>query len=357
MKIISRNARSEQYLLAAMKTFNEGKALSDSSSKVLVAHISDIHSDWERLDNAFELIGYFKPDFVIHTGDIVKWNMEDDFGYFYKKAQNSTSPVFNCIGNHDTFNNSRKLTNSELNDCLVAPLNNICSAENGHYYADFEKRGVRLIVINNYDDYREDNLRDKYAVSSEQLYWLCNVLSDAAEKGLAVFIASHECDEPIAANSDKRGFCQRFEPCPWGVTPARPHAVADVVNAFKCGGRVKGEYVYPQSGFKSCADFEFKKNGRFICYLNGHRHGDYAGQLKSYPDQLSIGMTCSGCEPKDYHNIGEEISDLPRVPGTVTEDAVNFYTADLKSGVLTAVRFGAAVNDLCEERLCARFDF
>ena len=68
-------------------------------------------------------------------------------------------------------------------------------------------------------------------------------------------------------------------------------------------------------------------------------------------------MTCSGGEPADYHNIGEEISDLPRVTGTVTEDALNLYAIDLEENTLSVVRFGAYVNDLAEERLFAKFKF
>ena len=52
--IISENALAEQYLCAALKDFRLENTVSDSTSKILVGHISDIHSDWERLDNAFE---------------------------------------------------------------------------------------------------------------------------------------------------------------------------------------------------------------------------------------------------------------------------------------------------------------
>lgn len=91
--------------------------------------------------------------------------------------------------------------------------------------------------------------------------------------------------------------------------------------------------------------------------MNGHRHGDYIGYLPSYPNQLSLGMTCSGCFPEGYHNIGDEISDLPRIPDTISEDAINFYVLDRKSKTVSVVRMGAYVNDLFEERLAAKFSY
>lgn len=348
--IISDNALPEQYLCAALKDFRLRNAVSDSCSKILIGHISDIHSDWSRLDNAFELFEHLKPSFVVHTGDMVMWNLEDDYSYFFEKAANASFPVFNCIGNHDTFDNSGAKDIGFIHSALISPLSaDIKGAKNGFYFSDIGQ--IRLIVLNDYDA-----SGDKYALSSEQLKMLSDALRGAQNDGLSVIIASHESDEKITA-SGGAVFCQRFSPRPWGEGKPHPHAVADIVNAFVHGGKAECSYEYPAAGKSAYVCEEFAGGGKFVCYLNGHRHGDYAGYLPSYPDQLSICMTCSGCYPEGYHNIGDEISDLPRIPGTVTENAVNMYVADLEKRTVTVVRFGAYINDLMQQRLCEVFRF
>lgn len=354
-KIIERNRLSEQYLCAAKKNFIEDDAVSYSNSKMLIGHISDIHSDWRCLDNAFQLFDYFKPDFVIHTGDIVKWNLEDDFSPFIKKANEAQYPVYNCIGNHDTFNNSKKMNCNELNDLLISPFKSVQNSENGHYFADFEKFKVRLIVINDYDNYTYEPLRDKYAILQEQCDWLVSVLKDALQKDYSVIIASHESEQILKTGTNS--FCQRFAPYPWGKAKMHIHIVADIVNAFIEGSSLNKKYRYEEIGKEVEIDVSFEKQGTFICYLNGHFHGDFVGFLPDYPNQLSLCITCSGCQPEGYHNIGEECSDLARIPGTVSEDAVNFYTVDLKNRTLIVVRFGATVNDKMEHRFCETFYF
>lgn len=348
--IISENALAEQYLCAALKDFRLENTVSDSTSKILVGHISDIHSDWERLDNAFELFKHLNPSFVVHTGDMVKWNMEDDYGCFFEKANSLPFPVFNCIGNHDTFNNSGTLGADNIHEALISQLSgNMSYAKDGFGYSDIGK--IRLVVINDYD-----GMCDKYTILSEQLKMLSDALRGAQQNGLAVIIAAHESDEEIPAASGAI-FCQRFSPLPWGAGKPHPHPVADIVNAFVHGGSIDADYEYTATGKTAHVSEKFDGGGIFVCYLNGHRHGDYAGNLPSYPDQLSICMTCSGCQPAEYHNIGDEISDLPRIPGTVTEDAINLYAIDLDKRTLSAVRFGACVNDLMQQRLAETFRF
>ena len=68
-------------------------------------------------------------------------------------------------------------------------------------------------------------------------------------------------------------------------------------------------------------------------------------------------MTCSGCQPEGYHNIGEEISDLPRIPGTVSEDAINFYTIDRKNKEIAIVRVGACITDEFKERRAIKLQY
>lgn len=357
-EVILRNARAEQYLCAARKNFimkSNPESLSESTSKTVIGHFSDIHGDLRCFAHALELFEQEKPLFAIHTGDMVTWNLEDDTDCFYEGIKNSTVPILNCIGNHDTFNNKGFVARKELDRRYIQPLHGICDADQRcYYFVDFEKEKLRLIVLNPYDD----DASEAFYISQKQCDWLIHTLKESAEKEYGVLIAGHEMDERVLEGSNQQGFCQRYAPSPWGYPKARPSIIADIVDAFQHGKRLKKSYHWWNASLLNTeVDCCFEKKGEFIFYMCGHYHGDYVGYLQSYPDQLSCWMTCSGCFPEGYHNIGEECSDLPRIPGTVSEDAVNFYVIDRKKKTVTAVRFGASVNDLMEERMCAVYSY
>lgn len=357
--VILRNSRSEQYLCAARKNFIEADGvLSESASKTVFCHFSDLHGDWERYDNVLDMINYFKPLFAVHTGDLVCWDSNDGYDYFRYKAKNVETPIYNCIGNHETFRGNEVLSNEFLHERYIKPLKDIHSEDRGYYYVDFEEQNLRLVVLNDYEnDGWEVHWDRGYEILQKQCDWLCGVLKECEQKKLGVIIASHECDEPIVPGSNDIGFCQRTEPYPWGHPTPHCHIVADIVDAFKNAKKLEKSYKWEKSGNTVEVLCSFEEKNEFICYLNGHRHGDYAGYLPSYPDQLSLGMTCSGCFPAGYHNIGDEISDLPRIPGTLSEDAVNMCVLDREKRTVSVVRFGAYVNDRFEERIAAKFNY
>lgn len=357
-EVILRNARAEQYLCAARKNFilrNNPESLSESSSKLVIGHFTDIHGDLTCFEHAIALFEHVKPFFAIHTGDMVTWNLEDDTSFFYEGIANCEVPVYNCIGNHDTFRNSGFVENKILDQQFIQPLRGICDEhQRGYYYVDFDAEKIRMIVLNPYDD----DASESFYVAQKQSDWLIRTLQGASQKEYGVILAAHEFDEYIGGGDNEQGFCQRFASAPWGSPKPRPTMIADIVDAFRHGKKLKKSYTWWYTGMENTeVDCSFETKGEFICYLCGHRHGDYIGYLPSYPDQLSLGMTCSGCFPEGYHNIGEECSDLPRIPGTVSEDAVNFYVLDRKKKTVTVVRFGASVNDQFEERLCAVYKY
>lgn len=359
--VILRNSRAEQYLCAAKKNFivKDG-ALSESYSKTVICHFSDLHGDWKRFDNVLDMIDYYKPVFAVHTGDLVCWDSNDEWEYFFEKTVNINIPVYNCIGNHETFRGEEVLTNEFLHNRYIKPLKNIHSLGKGYYYTDFEEHNIRMIVLNVYENEKTSDrtMRDKYEISRQQCEWLIDVLKDCEKKDMGVIIAAHEADEPVTPGSNNYGFCQRVEPHPWGKGESHScNIIADIVDAFKNGKKFDKKYEWKFSGNTFDIHCEFEKKSEFICYINGHRHGDYIGYLPSYPEQLSLGMTCSGCFPEGYHNIGDEVSDLTRIPETVSEDAVNFYVLDRQKRTVSVIRIGASVNDMLEERISAKFNY
>ena len=353
--VVLRNSEAEQYICAARKNFKLKNEISESTSKMLICHFSDIHGDIERFNNILELINYYKPEFAVHTGDLTVWNSEDNTDFFFEGIKELNVPVYNSIGNHETFDNNGTLINEYLHKRYIAPMKNIyCNAEKGWYYSDFENHKLRLVVLNPYEYFHENfRIRDRMAFLQEQCNWLIDTLKDASKKEYAVIIASHEFAENIPAAANDFGFCQRFMPHPWSPPKERKpnYIIEDIVDAFKHGKTLKKEYNCEVSGETVSIDCSFECCGEFICYIGGHYHGDYVGYLPYHNDQLSITMTCSGCFPPNYHNIGDECSDLPRIPGTVSEDAVNFYVIDREKKIITIVRVGASVNDIMEKRI------
>ena len=57
--VILRNSEAEQYICAARKNFILKNELSESMSKILICHFSDIHGDVDRFDNVMKLIEYY----------------------------------------------------------------------------------------------------------------------------------------------------------------------------------------------------------------------------------------------------------------------------------------------------------
>ena len=55
--------------------------------------------------------------------------------------------------------------------------------------------------------------------------------------------------------------------------------------------------------------------------------------------------------------MGETASDLPRIPGTVSEDCINFYVIDREKKQITIVRAGAHINDTLDQRLFERINY
>ena len=380
--VVIRNTLAEQYICGARKTFRTGVfQKSDSDSKMLIGHISDIHGDMPRLTNAMDLFAHYGPDFVVCTGDNVYWNMSEDHHYIANTFSESDIPAYICIGNHDTFmdkpstilprhecgvllrnEDGVSLTNEYLHQVFVEEMKNIQGDTDkaGYFYVDFEKRGVRLIVLNDYEYYHENcKIRNKYTILEKQVLWLIQVLKDAADREFGVIIADHEGPGKIKMGENK--FCQREEPHPWGIPKVdTPHAdiICDIINAYKHAIAIHSQYYFATSNQTVTVNCTFDKPGEFIAYLSGHRHGDYVGYLEKYPDQLSLNMSTSCCDLRYYQNsVGETASDLPRIPGTVSEDCINFYIIDREKKQVTIVRAGACINDELNQRLFERVTY
>lgn len=193
--VILRNSRSEQYLCAARKNFREENGvLSESHSKTVICHFSDLHGDWERFENVLSMMEYYRPAFAVHTGDLVCWDSNDEYEEFYREIKECDIPVYNCIGNHETFRGEETLKNEFLHERYISPLRNVNTTGKGYYYTDFDRLKLRLIVLNVYDNDASEKRDDRgiYEISEEQSTWLAETLKACEKEEYGVIIAAHE---------------------------------------------------------------------------------------------------------------------------------------------------------------------
>lgn len=181
--VIIRNTLAEQYICGARKTFRHGVfEHSDSDSKMLIGHISDIRRDLPRFNNAMDLFAHYKPEFVVSTGDNVYWNMREDYHYIANAFSQFDIPAYICIGNHDTFmdkpstilprhecgvllrnENGVPLTNEFLHQTYVEETKNVQGDEDkaGYFYVDFEKELTIVRAGANINDNLEQRLVER----------------------------------------------------------------------------------------------------------------------------------------------------------------------------------------------------
>ena len=139
-------------------------ATSATSKDLQIAAITDIHANKIALKNEIAIANAFNTiDATICFGDIVGSVYWEAFRKtFTDEVRNSEKPYFVCLGNHDVGNSNYVgfcPTHQQEYDAFIKPMVDagfLLSGEytNGlsYYYHDFVTYGIRLIVLNEYDD-------------------------------------------------------------------------------------------------------------------------------------------------------------------------------------------------------------
>lgn len=161
-----------------------------------------------------------------------------------------------------------------------------------------------------------------------------------------------------------KGFYQRYYQ--WQslvVSVTSDRIIEDIIAAFRAGSSISKTYSF--SGNNNVPSVtvndSFSSAGKFVCYIVGHSHIDMTGYSKAHSDQLYLVCPVSACIGIDQNNpyarFGTQVSDLPRVPGTKTEDCFNVYGFDLANKVVKVIRVGSEMNDLMERREVACYNY
>lgn len=296
------------------------KKYGDKYKPLQFVHFSDIHAVLELWNRIVEFINYYDDyiSFGIHTGDYCG-NNRQQYVDFYNYGDRCVKPIYNCVGNHDTYNSrsERDLVEKRLTyERLFAPMNDISadvSFMEGDfsmtYYKDFDESNIRIIVL------------DLYYDIAKQQKWLASILDDAREKGLSVITAMHAPTDHIVES--------------YGVTF---HTANDYVGLY-------GEHS--TTPFENIIAEFVENGGEHICNIAGHHHHDLFGITSS-----GILNTCVPCAT-DWNGW----CDGRRVRGTRTYDCFNVITIDVNLGLLKICRIGDNCDIFLREKKALCFDY
>ena len=348
-ELITRNADAVQCYMCARRILVEPSNSYGLNQKTTLFHISDTHSDRPRWNNLKEIADKLKPKAIINTGDIVQFTFNDDRGYMMNNLPNS--PTLIAVGNHDAGQNrdigNGGATNEMLYEAFIEPLCNKYGFEADDCYYYYDVDDVRIIVLNCYDfDAHEGNVftdRVHMYYSQDQIDWLIETLQDSENK--AIVVCAHEGDKYLKVTEGSGKFNQVQHQSALGENTKiwEGNPICDILEAFITGGSIQQTYTEGSSGIVLSVNTSFNFNGHFVCWLVGHRHGDYCGFLPGYSQYLMC-VAAGGCNVNGYVNSGNFGSDLPRMERTKTEDCFNALTIDTENKILTVVRFGSNRN-------------
>lgn len=320
----------------------------------LIAHISDLHNDPVRYSRFLKFCHENTNSINVCavTGDFVDAPTTATFKEMTDCEVFSDLDILKCVGNHEKVFGSVSMTNAQI-------YNNWKQTTNTgklYYYKDYPSHGLRIIALNPFDT--ESNGDDSH-YTQQQIDWFINTLKSAASNNYAVIILRHNFDGLKTVKNDK-GFYQRWYQWTqvWNNLRCSGTPIEDIVHAFQTGGSISETYTYTDGVSSITVDTSFSGAGHFIAYLNGHYHADLTGFSPKYSDQLYLsvpqGALYSTYRPTTFWG---EVSDLPRVQGTKTEDLFNLYAFDLKHKRVKICRVGSDVNDLLQERKMTTFQY
>lgn len=334
---VTRNPDAISNIIASKKHFDTTKinqfGTDNASNLLTIAHITDVHNDSTRYRNFCDFVDA-QPniDVAICTGDFVIYPRADEFSNILNTPHKKE--IFVAIGNHEVSGGGYSKTTKELEE--------IFNIEKTYYKKEFPSKNIDLIVLNQYEDAQSH-------YTEEQINWLVEELENSASNNRHVVIAFHSpCTFP---QKNDKGFYQRHRRWTDNFVAPIGRAIEDIIHAYTNSTAAEISF----SNFTKNVDFS-NYNGVFVAYMCGHYHGDYIGYSELYNDQLYLMCSCGACKPDTAsYNYGEEVSDLPRIQGTKTEDCFNIYSIDTQNRIVKVVRVGSDVNDLMEDRKKAYF--
>lgn len=356
LTIVQRNQDIDTLVDAAI--FKKFRPFSGICKRFNFLHISDIHADADRYNNAIQYLNY-KEDIVAMfvTGDIQAGNFTSDNKWFTENLSFNVKPICLTPGNHDV-GNSKKINlcgaNEQVYEKFIKPIEGqagMITNANNYWYRDFIDYKIRVISIYEYDDPNDIDPNDatQYRIfrgvrvlSQQQIDWLLNTLFDTPSD-YAVIMLTHQ--NPATSGSllnrdDDWTVAGGFDP----QNNLNGETLNEIVDAWMNGTSINKSYEFTGDASYLPAievnkDFTSRGKGEFIAFFFGHTHCDSVGSFVNFPNQKYICVTCASSDINQ-----SQFDDLSRITGNKSEDAINLASIDRDEGNIYLVRIGANVN-------------
>ena len=326
---------------------------------------TDIHKSEKRLSSALIYMDATESiDFGCCLGDMQGGDFSENDGTWYTTRINScTKPFLTVIGNHDCGNSTlgtKSGTTAEVVAKFITPVEGKMGKSGltvPYYSYNDTNHKIHFIVLYNYDspDTKDGSgnfvfYRGGEAYSQAQLDWLASDLNTVASD-YSVVVLMHSFwfpDTPVQCNFSEPNKELRGNTI-IGYEPT-DNIIPKIINAYMTRGVINESFA-PKSDYSNVlptliADYDFSSaNGDFICYIVGHTHNDVVSHSTDYPQQLAIGLCATA---QDLYQNGN--SDLPRVEGTRTEDAITVVGFNKSLRTVNLVRIGSNVTKYMVKR-------
>jgi len=369
--ILERNYQSEQYVKAAMTrlhyTSDNIRVVGGLHSMPVITHVSDLHGDMKRFENAVDYSKYIGADVVIASGDSVLYNREDGTSYLKDVIDKKPIRFVTAIGNHEVqANTETRWTNTQIFNAFVSDYvvqgdykkDTTTPADAAYYYVDIANYNLRIIVLNQFNDGYMGAYGVAGSLGQTQITWFCNTLLSTPQD-YGVIIVLHAQEEKASTPSIMSAWNQTVtqyggdedtgNQYPNGIKSSSFEPIRKIVDAFISNGSLNDTYTEGASNetITLSVDFSTVATGvEFICYLCGHRHKDNIGYIDNAVNpQLVLNIASSNCHYQRYAGLAfatEE--DIPRGDRGVTQDAFNVYAIDRINKVVKIARVGSGVN-------------
>ena len=313
--IITLNKDVEPFVIQASEGL--GQMFTDKTKPLVFTHFSDVHTRQELWNRIIEYNNHYKDylKFSIHTGDYCGGNRLSYID-LYANGTSCDIPLFNCVGNHDTYlADNSKGDKKTTHDLLFNHTDNwnvhFMDINNSMtYHKDFEEEKIRLIVLDYYYDI------------DAQCAWLLERLNGAKALGYHVVTCMHEMTNPIINKLD---------------------TTFQTIDNFESLGGNKNSI----SKFDKVIGDWKKAGGVHVANFAGHEHSDFIG----YTDNGVLNI----CVQAATDNI--LWTDGKRVQGTRTWDCFNVVAIETSTGTLKLIRVGNNSDHYLREKKVLSYDY
>lgn len=358
-------------------------------SRVETKHISllvmtDSHSDWPRVTNAFNLGDNTAFDAILHCGDIVEGSGMFSQYNWKDKVLNASKPVIAITGNHEfeyvpNSNVYVGLSDEEVQQKLYdtdlvehnGDIHPVIGGETKNYfYKDIEKDGFTLRIIGLYQFewnspvdgeghpiYGDGVGKDRVFYTQEQIDWFVNTLK-STPNDYGVIVLSHI---PVSAvkyldnefvDSEHKGGVYKDLSYLFGFL-SNSYFFYSIIDKWKNGGvcTVSSDQITSDGvNHPISVNTTFDGGGIFVANVCGHFHSGGLAHLVNENDEQStyrvvMSPTTNGTYFQNTGFIGRNLN----------EDCLNCIVYDSNRDKVNIVRFGAYINNDCED--CKGFSF